>query len=439
MLAQEVIRHKRDGKKLTEEEINFFIQGVADWSVSECQIASFVMSIFLNGMDNDEAVLMTKAMASCGQKMTWADKNLSGPVVDKHSTGGVGDKVSVVLAPILAACGAFVPMISGLGLGHTGGTAEKFSAIPGYSIRPDVDLFYKVTQEVGCAVIGQTGDLAPADKRIYSVRDQTSTIESVPLITTSVLSKKLAAGADALVIDLKCGNGAFMRSIEDAQAQAHQIVDVATRAGIPARALITDMNQVMGSTVGNTLEIAEAVDYLKGVTRDTRLHAVTAALCSEALVLTGLAADRNEAQTKVQTALDSGKAAETFARMVTALGGPADFIDDPWKHLAKAPVVRPVLAKQDGYVSAVDTRQIGNAALIAGGVRDGLRQRPDSSVGFSDFITVGQKISAGDPIAVIHALNEESFAQAEKMVHTYVQVNDGKPKETPVVYETITA
>ena len=438
MLAQEVIRHKRDGKKLTDEEIDFFIRGVADWSVSECQIAAFAMSVWLNGLDCAETVALTKAMASSGQQMTWADKGLSGPVIDKHSTGGVGDKVSVILAPLLAACGAYVPMISARGLGHTGGTVDKFESIPGYSVLPDTETFYRVVKQVGCAVIGQTGDLAPADKRIYAVRDATGTIESLPLIAASVLSKKLAGGAQALVVDLKCGNGAFMSNIDDARTLAELIVTVSHQAGLPARALITDMNQVLGRSVGNALEIAEAVEFLKGSYREPRLLAVSTALCSEALLLTGLAADRDAARTKVQEALDSGKAAEIFARMVAAMGGPADFIDDPQKHLPKAAVIRPVTAEKSGYVRAVDTRQIGNAFVTLGGGRSPVTQRPDFAVGFADFASVGAYVEKGAPLAVIHAQNEETFAQAEKMVHNYVEICEGKSEPYPTVYETIT-
>ena len=436
MLAQEVIRHKRDGKKLTDEEIEFFIRGVADWSVSECQIAAFAMAVCLKGLDCDETVALTKAMASSGQTMSWAD--LNGPVIDKHSTGGVGDKVSAILAPVLAACGAYVPMISGRGLGHTGGTVDKFDSISGYSVLPDTETFHRVVKEVGCAVIGATSDLAPADKRIYAVRDATDTIESPSLITASVLSKKLAGGANALVVDLKCGNGAFMSNIDDARTLAGLTVTVAQKAGLPARALITDMNQVLGRTVGNALEIAEAVEFLKGSYREPRLLAVSTALCSEALLLTGLAADRDAARTKIQGVLDSGKAAEIFARMVAAMGGPADFIDNPQKHLPQAAFVRPVLAEKSGYIRTVDTRQIGNAFVVLGGGRSPVAQKPDFAVGFADFASVGSYVEKGAPLAVIHAQNEETFAQAEKMVHNYVEICEGKSEPYPTVYETIT-
>lgn len=439
MLPQEVIRHKRDGQKLTKEEIDFFIQGITDWSVSECQIAALTMAIYLRGMENDEIVNLTRAMTHSGEVMKWADQNLGGPVLDKHSTGGVGDKVSLMLAPMIAACGGFVPMISGRGLGHTGGTLDKFDSIPGYTTVPTLEQFYKVTKEVGCAIIGQTGDLAPADKRVYAVRDVTATVESIPLITASILSKKLSAGLDALVMDLKCGNGAFMDNLDDARKLAKTIVAVAAGAGMPTNAILTNMNQVLGRTVGNAVEVAEAVAYLKGEYREPRLHEVTMALCAEALVLKNLASSREDARAKLQHALDSGKAAELFARMVAALGGPADFMDDPWKYLPKAPIVRPVYAKKDGFVSGMDTRGVGLAVIVLGGQRKTPDQKLDFSVGFTDFAQVGEEADKNHPIAVVHAANEETFAEAEQMLQNMVQTSEDKPAETPVIYETITA
>ncbi len=439
MLPQEVIRHKRDGQKLTKEEIDFFIQGITDWSVSECQIAALTMAIYLRGMENDEIVNLTRAMTHSGEVMKWADQNLGGPVLDKHSTGGVGDKVSLMLAPMIAACGGFVPMISGRGLGHTGGTLDKFDSIPGYTTVPTLEQFYKVTKEVGCAIIGQTGDLAPADKRVYAVRDVTATVESIPLITASILSKKLSAGLDALVMDLKCGNGAFMDNLDDARKLAKTIVAVAAGAGMPTNAILTNMNQVLGRTVGNAVEVAEAVAYLKGEYREPRLHEVTMALCAEALVLKNLASSREDARAKLQHALDSGKAAELFARMVAALGGPADFMDDPWKYLPKAPIVRPVYAKKDGFVSGMDTRGVGLAVIVLGGQRKTPDQKLDFSVGFTDFAQVGEEADSSHPIAVVHAANEETFAEAEQMLQNMVQTSEDKPAETPVIYETVTA
>ena len=439
MLAQEVIRHKRDGQKLTKEEIEFFIKGAVDWSVSECQIAAFTMAVYLRGMDPEETTALTRAMTRSGEVMNWADKDLNGPVLDKHSSGGVGDSVSLILAPLLAACGAYVPMIAGRGLGHTGGTLDKIESIPGYTTIPSLDQFYKVTKEAGCAIIGQTGDLVPADKRFYAIRDVTATIESAPLITASILSKKLSAGLDALVMDLKCGNGAFMAGRDEARSLAKTMVSVAVGAGISARALLTNMDQVLGDCVGNALEVGEAIAYLKGERRNPRLNELVMTLCSEALMLKNLADGEQEARTKLQQALDSGKAAECFAKMAAALGGPSDLLEDPWKHLPKAAVIRPVYTDKTGYVSAMDTYKIGTTMIILGGQRKNFDQRLDHSVGFADFIQIGDRLETGKPIAVIHAANEDAFAAAEKQLRSSIQTSEEKPVETPIVYETVTA
>lgn len=439
MLPQEVIRHKRDGKKLTKEEIDFFIKGVADWSVSECQIAAFAMAIYLCGMDNEETINLTQAMTHSGAVINWADKNLDGPVLDKHSTGGVGDSVSLVLAPLLAACGGYVPMISGRSLGHTGGTLDKLDSIPGYTVAVSLEQFCKVTKEVGCAIIGQTSDLALADKRFYGIREITETIDSVPLITASILSKKLSAGLNGLVMDIKTGNGAFMSKFEDAKRLAQSMVCVAKGAGLSACAFLTNMNEVLGKNVGNALEVIEAVDYLKGRYRDPRFNEIVMTLCRESLTLNGLAQTREEAMTKLQDALDSGRAAEKFAKMVAALGGPTDFIENPEKHLPKASVIRPVFAKESGYVTAMDTYKIGSTVIVLGGQRKTLEQNVDYAVGFTDFVQIGEKVDSEKPIAVIHANSEDSFAEAEKMLRSTIQVGEKPPVKEPVVYETIAA
>ena len=275
MLPQEIIRKKRNRQPLSADEISEFIKGITDGSIMDAQTAALTMAVFLNGLNADETVALTMAMRDSGDVLEW--KGFDAPIVDKHSSGGVGDKVSLMLAPLLAACGVYVPMISGRGLGHTGGTLDKFDSIPGYKTMPDNDLFRRTVKEAGCAVIGQTGNLAPADKKIYAIRDVCGTVESIELITASILSKKLAAGLEYLVMDLKCGNGAFMDNIEDARKLARSIVKVANGAGTKTSALITDMNQVLGRTVGNALEMKEAVDFLKGENVDSRLAEITLA------------------------------------------------------------------------------------------------------------------------------------------------------------------
>ena len=325
-LPQEIIRAKRDGRELTEAEIGEFIAGLTSGVVTEGQAAALAMAVFFNGMTLDERIALTRAMTLSGETLDWRAPDLPGPVLDKHSTGGVGDNVSLMLGPMLAACGAFVPMISGRGLGHTGGTLDKLDSIPGYATQPDLLAFKRVVREAGCAIIGQTEALAPADRRLYAIRDVTATVESVALITASILSKKLAAGLEGLVMDVKTGSGAFMPTLKGAHELAQSIAAVATGAGLPTVSLITDMNEPLASAAGNAVEVKSAVDFLIGRRRDARLHRVTLALGAEALSLAGLARDAEEGAMLMQRTLDSGAAAERFERMVAGLGGPRDFL-----------------------------------------------------------------------------------------------------------------
>ncbi len=435
MLPQEIIRKKRNGSALTKEEINFFIRGVTDGSIVDAQTAALTMAVFLNGMNTIETAELTMAMRDSGDVLVW--KELNGPVVDKHSSGGVGDKVSLMLAPMIAACGGYVPMISGRGLGHTGGTLDKFDSIPGYQTAPSNELFRKVVRQVGCAIIGQTGNLAPADKKIYAIRDVCATVESVQLITASILSKKLAAGLDCLVMDLKCGNGAFMESLESGRELAHSIVRVANAAGTKTKAVLTDMNQVLGHAAGNAVEVAEAVEYLKG-RRNPRLHEITMELCAELLLSAGLSTSLTEARAKLLKALDSGVALEIFGRMVTALGGPADFCDAPQKYLPQAAVIRPVYPQTAGWVIGMDTRGIGLSIIELKGGRTTPEQKLDHAVGYSEFCQIGDFVDNQKPLAVIHAQTEEQFKQAAEKLRRLIRLGE-KPKLTPCIIEKITA
>src|SRR5580765_3151303 len=370
MLPQEIIRKKRDGHDLSAEEIAFIARGINDSSLSEGQVAAFAMAVFFRGMTTAELVAMTLGLVRSGVTLDWNDLDLPGPIIDKHSSGGVGDKVSLMLAPIVAACGAFVPMISGRGLGHTGGTLDKLSSISGYETQPDVATFRRVVREVGCAIIGQTDNLAPADRRLYGVRDVTATVESIPLIVSSILSKKVAAGLDGLVMDVKCGSGAFCDTEEMARDLAHSLVAVANRAGLPTVALITDMDRVLGRDVGNALEIAETVNYLKGEgTREPRLHEVVMSLAGEMLALGKLAPSVAAGRARAEAALEDGRAAEKFARMVAALGGPDDFLDHADRYLARAAVIKPCTADRPGYVTGMNARDVGMAVVTLGGGR----------------------------------------------------------------------
>ncbi len=434
MLAQEIIRIKRDGGVLDEAQIGAFVAGLVDGSWSEGQAAAMAMAAFLNGLDTAETVALTRAMTRSGRSMDWAGENLGGPILDKHSTGGVGDKVSLMLAPMLAACGAYVPMISGRGLGHTGGTLDKMDSIPGYRTAPSNDMLRAAVRGAGCAIVGQTADLAPADRRLYAIRDVTATVESIPLITASILSKKLAAGLQGLVLDVKTGNGAFAASMDMAQALARALVSVANGAGLPTRALITDMNQVLGHSCGNVLEVWEALEFLSGKRRESRLREITTALCAELLVLGQLAGSRDDAMSRIDRVLDDGSAMERFARMVAALGGPADFVERPGQYLAAAPVSRPMPAARDGWVSEVGTRDIGLLVIELGGGRRQAADRIDHRVGFSEVIGLGTRVRAGDPLAVVHAADEGAAQAALAGLRRVVVLSDTPPHETRTLY-----
>ena len=437
MLAQEMIRIKRDGGALQRAHIDAFVAGLVDGSWSEGQAAAMAMAMFLKGMAADETVALTQAMTRSGQVLDWSGEGFGGPLLDKHSTGGVGDKVSLMLAPILAACGAIVPMISGRGLGHTGGTLDKFDAIPGYRTAPDLATLRGALHAAGCAIIGQTAELAPADRRLYAIRDVTATVESIPLITASILSKKLAAGLQGLVMDVKCGNGAFADTPETALALARSIVRVANDAGLKTRALVTDMNQVLGHAAGNALEVLEAVAFLRGEHQAPRLKQVTRLLCAEALQIGGLAADTPAALARVDAALDSGAALERFARMVAALGGPADFCERPQQHLPAAPVQRPVPALRAGWVQSKATRDIGLAVVQLGGGRRQAGDRIDHRVGFCDVVSIGQQVAAGEPLAIVHAAGEAAAAAAVATLQRCIRLGDAPPAALPLVIARI--
>ena len=434
MLPQEIIRKKRDGSALSEENIAEFIAGVTAGRVTEAQISAFTMAVFFNGMSFPERVALTRAMTHSGTVLDWGD---FGPVLDKHSTGGVGDKVSLMLAPMVAACGGYVPMISGRGLGHTGGTLDKMGAIPGYRAQPDLDTLREVVKKVGCAIIGQTADLAPADQRIYAVRDVTATVESIPLICASILSKKIAAGLQGLVMDVKLGSGAFMENLHDAKDLAETIVKIAGGAGLSTAAILTDMNEVLGLTAGNAIEVVEAVDYLTGKHREHRLHEITKALVGQMLVLGKLAGTLEEGIAKAQTSLDSGAAAAKFEEMVAALGGPSDFLKRPGHYLAKAPVTVPFKAARSGVIASEKTRAIGLVVVDLGGGRRKTSDVIDMGVGLSGFLPVGTKIQAGDTIALIHAKDDADAGRAAKALEEAIEIADTAPGPRPLIHARV--
>ncbi|MCG8465469.1 MAG: thymidine phosphorylase [Xanthomonadales bacterium] len=421
-IPQEIIRQKRDGAVLSDHDIEAFVEGITQDRVCDAQIAALTMAICLQGLNAQEQAALTRAMTHSGDVIDWQQQDLDGPVVDKHSTGGVGDKVSLMLAPIVAACGAYVPMISGRGLGHTGGTLDKLDSIPGYNSTPDLASFQQITKAVGCSIIGQTTSLAPADKRIYAVRDISGTVESIPLITASILSKKLAAGLDRLVMDVKFGNGAFMAQQSQASELAANIIRVAAAAGMPTSALVTDMNQVLGQTVGHTLEIRECIDFLTGQQQDPRLLECTLSLAAEMLRLGDLAKDTEDGLRQARQALNSGAAAECFQRMVSAHGGPNDFVENPQAHQIAAPVQRPVFPRQAGVISAMSVRDIGNLVLSIGGGRVSVEQEIDHRVGLSQAQNIGQTVGPDQPIAIIHAATDDAADQAAQRLLDLVEI-----------------
>ena len=438
MLIQEIIAAKRDGRTLDENAIERFIEGLTRGEVAAEQASALAMAIFFRGLDFTETGFLTRAMAHSGEVLDWAFEDLGGPVIDKHSTGGVGDKVSLMLAPIAASCGLFVPMISGRGLGHTGGTLDKMAAIPGYDVAPDLARFRKVVREVGCAIIGQTAELAPADRRLYAIRDVTATVESIPLITASILSKKIAAGLDGLVMDVKVGSGAFMRTDEEAAALASSLIGSGNAAGLRVHALLTDMDQPLGSTAGNALEVREAIDYLTGAARDPRLDACVRALVGEMLVVANLAATPAEASDRVDRAIASGAGAETFARMVRALGGPSDLLERPDALPAQAPTVVEAAPLRPGYVIAVDTRELGVAVIELGGGRRRVDDVIDPAVGLSDLAPVGAYVGSDQPLGRVHAAGPGAATRAALRLRAAYQIAEAAPQSRPVVRARMT-
>ena len=428
MLPQEIIRRKRDKAALSAAEIKEFVEGIVGKTVDDTQVAAMTMAIFLNGLDKRETIDLTIAMRDSGDVMSWHD--FDKPIVDKHSSGGVGDKVSLMLAPMLAACDVYVPMIAGRGLGHTGGTVDKLEAIPNYNTQADNELFRQTVKKVGCAIIGQTGNLAPADKKIYAIRDVCATVESIPLITASILSKKLAAGLQYLIMDLKCGNGAFMQNFADAKALAQSIIEVSTGAGTKARAVITDMNQVLGKTAGNAVEIKEALNYLQGKNIDARLDKVTRTLCAELLRLCGRCQSENEASALTEKALSSGRALEKFAQMATSLGAPADFIEHSERYLPQAAHCKPVYTLNSGYVMSMDARAVGLSIIELGGGRIIPTQKLDLATGYSDFAQVGDYVDEHNPLAMVHYQTDEQFQRAEKALQKAINIGENKPELT---------
>lgn len=438
-LPQELLRKKRMGGALSAAEISELVTGITDGSLKDAQVGALAMAICTRGMSAAETTALTLAMRDSGQVLEWHAAGFDAPILDKHSTGGVGDLVSLALGPMLAACGAYVPMLSGRGLGHTGGTLDKLEAIPGYQVEVGLPQLRDVLREAGVAIVGAGADLAPADRRLYGIRDITGTVESIALISASILSKKLAAHPDALVLDIKTGSGALMPTLAAARELAVSLVDIAARAGLPARALISDMNQALAPSVGNALEVHCALRYLRGDARPARLHQLTVQLGAELLCMAGIASDAADAQLRLLAALDSGAAALRFARMVVALGGPLDLLENADKHLPIAPVIGPVFAQCEGWIGAVDARALGLAVVGMGGGRTRPGQAIDYRVGLDRVAELGSKVDAHTPLAIIHAADAAAHARAAAQLRAAFSIGNSAVALPTLVYECVHA
>ncbi|MGA0539980.1 thymidine phosphorylase [Neotabrizicola sp. VNH66] len=434
MDARLIIAKIRDGGQPTADELRWFAAGLASGAVTDAQAGAFAMAVLLKGLDDPGRVALTRAMRDSGRVLEW---DLNGPVVDKHSTGGIGDCISLLLAPALAACGAYVPMISGRGLGHTGGTLDKLEAIPGFRTAMSEEQLRRQLDEVRCAIVAASADLAPADRRLYAIRDVTGTVESVDLITASILSKKLSAGLEALVLDVKCGSGAFMKTEAQAEVLARALVDTAKGAGCMTAALITDMTQPLATAAGNALEVIEVMETLTGTSVNPALWDLTAFLGGEVLALAGLARDTDDGAARVEQALESGAAAEWFGRMVAAQGGPADFVERWPDRLPAAPVVREVPSPASGFVTAIDGEALGHAVVHLGGgrLREGDRVNP--SVGLADLAGIGEEAGAGVPLAMVHAATVDAAEAAVRAVQAAYVIGPAAPEEPPLVLKRI--
>ena len=436
MIPQEIIRKKRDKLSLTEEEVKLFINGLTDNSFSDVQIAAMSMAIFQNGMTAEETIWMTHAMKNSGDTLEWQGIVDSDLVCDKHSTGGVGDKTSLILAPILAACDLFVPMISGRGLGHTGGTLDKFDSIPGYNTKPDIDVFRQVVKDVGCAIIGQTSNLAPADKKLYSIRDTVGTVESLPLITSSILSKKIASGLKTLVLDVKVGNGSFNSTLEIAQNLAYSLVNVAKGAGLECEAILTDMNQVLGRSAGHSLEVKECIEYLVSNKRDPQLEIVTNELISSILMMIKKIT-KEESVKQINTVLDNGKAAEKFERMIHALGGSKSFLNTYEKELSNNMYVKDINLGKQGWIKEIKTRELGLLLIELGGGRKQVYDKINYHVGYDNVLGVGESIDGSTPVIQVLANSKDDFDKVKNSIINCFVVSDQEVKKSQNIYEVI--
>jgi len=431
--ARAIIAGLRNGRGATAQGLSWFARGLADGTVSDAQAGAFAMAVLLKGLGPEGRAALTLAMRDSGAVLGW---DLDGPVIDKHSTGGVGDCVSLVLAPALAACGARVPMISGRGLGHTGGTLDKLEAIPGLRVDLHEAELRDVVARAGCAIVAASAQVAPADRRLYAIRDVTATVESLDLITASILSKKLAAGLEGLVLDVKLGSGAFMKEPAQANALARALVGTANAAGCRTSAVISDMNQPLAPAMGNGLEVAAAMRVLTG-RAGGRLLALSATLGGIALANAGLADAPADGEAAIRAAIADGRAAERFARMVAAQGGPADFTDAWTRHLSAAPVIREVAADRAGHITAMDGEAMGLAVIALGGGRQVETDRVDPRVGLSKIAELGARVEPGQPLLRLHAGCDAQADRAEAMLRRAIAIGSVARELPPLVHAQV--
>jgi pyrimidine-nucleoside phosphorylase len=426
---QDVIRKKRDGQSLTRDEIDFFIGGVTSGRIADYQVSALLMAIYLNGMDQSEQQALTEAMLNSGNILDFSD--IPKPKADKHSTGGVGDKTSVIIAPLVAACGVCVPMISGRGLGHTGGTLDKLESIPGYRVNLTATEFKQVLVKVGYAMAGQTAELAPADKKMYALRDATSTVEAIPLIVASIISKKGAAGLDAMIIDVKVGNGAFMREQSRATELAHALVSTGNSCGIKTRALVTDMNQPLGRAVGNSLEIEECINLLRGDAAPAArpVLELSLELSAHMLLLANVDQTPDAAHRRLRDVLESGKALECLRRNIEAQGGDPRVCDDPAAFLPLVSQTVKVESPRSGFITRVDTTEIGHAIAAIGGGRVRIEDTIDPTVGFTSELKIGDRIKAGEALGVVYCANSSTSDDAARRIQAAYHIGDEPPAQ----------
>ena len=433
MRAVDIIQKKRDGGALTADEIRFFVTGVTSFSLPDYQAAALLMAILLKGMSPEETALLTREMVDSGVRVDLSD--IAGVKVDKHSTGGVGDKTSIIIAPLVAACGGIVPMMSGRGLGHTGGTLDKLESIPGFRTTLSIAEMRRSLAEIGCALIGQTAEIAPADKVLYALRDVTGTIESIPLISASIMSKKIAEGIDALVLDVKCGKGAFMKTPEAARSLGESLVAIGKASGVRTEAVVTAMNWPLGSAVGNANEVVECIEALKGRSREDLLEN-SLELSERMLVAAGVARDRPEAASLCRRALASGAALERFRAIVERQGGNPRVLDD-YRLMPMAPREHVIDARREGFVTELDAGLIGRASVMLGAGRNTLDERIDPSVGIMIPATVGDAVQAGDAVLRVFYRSEERLSAALPLLQSAVRIGEIPPPRVPLVIGAI--